>query len=125
MGAIGLGLRTLGIQVARAYDSWDTAVAIYNHNAPEPVAVECDLLAEEGFRRVTQECRKLEDIELVATGPPCKGFSQIRNGHHHKAKANQHNLVLAAIPEYVAALRPRLVLIENVPDLIRHRGGKR
>ena len=53
-----------------------------------------------------------------------QGFSQIRNGHHHKAKANQHNRLLAIMPDYVVALRPRLVLIENVPDLIRHRRGK-
>ena len=27
------------------------------------------------------------------------------------------------MPDYVGALRPRMLLIENVPDLIRHRGG--
>jgi DNA (cytosine-5)-methyltransferase 1 len=124
MGAIGLGLRSLGFQVAHAYDSWKEAVAIYNHNAPEPVAVECDLLTDKGLRRVKEDCRKLGRVDLLAAGPPCKGFSQIRNGHHHKAKANQHNRLLAVVPEYVAALRPRLVLIENVPDLLRHRGGK-
>ena len=124
MGAIGLGLRALGFHVAGAYDSWDAAVDIYNHNAPEPVAVKCNLLADEGLRRVKKDGRKIGGVDLLAAGPPCKGFSQIRNGHHHKAKANQHNRVLAAIPEYVAALRPRVVLIENVPDLIRHRSGK-
>lgn len=124
MGAIGLGLRSFGFRVACAYDSWDAAVAIYNHNTPEPVAVECDLLADEGLRRVKKDCRGLGGVDLLAAGPPCKGFSQIRNGHHHKAKANQHNRLLAVMPEYVAALRPRLVLIENVPDLIRHRAGK-
>ena len=51
MGAIGLGLRSLGFRVAHAYDSWEAAVAIYNHNAVEPVAVECDLLAHGGLRR--------------------------------------------------------------------------
>lgn len=124
MGAIGLGLRSLGFRVAHAYDSWNAAVDIYNHNAPEPVAESCDLLASNTLRRIHAQCRKLGGIDLLATGPPCKGFSQIRNGQHHKATANQHNRVLAAMPEYVAVLRPRLALIENVPDLIRHRGGK-
>ncbi len=124
MGAIGLGLRSLGFRVVRAYDSWDQAVAIYNHNAPESVAVECDLLTDEGLRRVTKDCRGLNGVDLLAAGPPCKGFSQIRNGHHHKTQASQHNRLLAVMPDYVAALRPRIVLIENVPDLIRHRCGK-
>ena len=124
IGAIGLGLRSLGFQVAYAYDSWAEAVAIYNHNAPELVAVVCDLLTDSGLRRVKTDCRKLAGVDLLAAGPPCKGFSQIRNGHHHNARANQHNRLLAVMPDYVAALRPRLVLIENVPELIRHHQGK-
>jgi DNA (cytosine-5)-methyltransferase 1 len=32
--------------------------------------------------------------------------------------------VLLALPEYVGIFRPRLVLIENVPDLIRHNNGQ-
>ena len=45
-------------------------------------------------------------------------------GTHHIATAKQHNRVLASMPDYVGTLRPRMLLIENVPDLIRHRGGK-
>ena len=124
IGAIGLGLRSLGFRVAYAYDSWNEAVAIYNHNAPELVAVKCDLLADNGLRRVKGDCSRLGGVDLLAAGPPCKGFSQIRNGHHNRAAASQHNRLLAVMPDYVAALRPRLVLIENVPDLIRHRRGQ-
>src|SRR5437867_4126996 len=32
LGGIGIGLRALGFHVAKAYDSWEEAVAIYNHN---------------------------------------------------------------------------------------------
>ena len=78
MRAIGLGLRSLGFQVVHAYDSWDEAVAIYNHNAPESVAVECDLLTEKGLQRVTKDCRRPGGVDLFAAGPPSKGFSQIK-----------------------------------------------
>ena len=124
VGAIGLGLRSLGFQIAHAYDSWNEAVALYNHNAPEPAAVECDLLTAEALRRVKRDCRRLGGVDLLAAGPPCKGFSQIRNGHHHKRQADQHNRLLDVMPDYVATLGPRLVLIENVPGLIRHRRGQ-
>ncbi len=108
MGAVGLGLRSLGFRVAHAYDSWNETVAVYNHNTPEPVAVECDMLTDKRPRRVKKDCRNLGGVDLLAAGPPCKGFSQIRNGHHHKTKANRHNRLLAVMPDYVAALRPRL-----------------
>ena len=122
MGGIGIGLAAAGYRVVKAYDTWSDAVAIYNHNASEPVASSCDILSSEGRSTIKKERRRLGDVDLLAAGPPCKGFSQIRNGHHNRP--NPHNQVLLAMPEYVAIFRPRLVLIENVPDLVRHRGGE-
>jgi DNA (cytosine-5)-methyltransferase 1 len=103
LGGIGIGLRKLGFEIAKAYDSWKEAVAIYNDNFGDDVAATANLLSENGRRLVKADCRRMGDIELVAAGPPC---------------------VLAAMPEYLAILRPRLFLIENVPDLIRHRDGR-
>jgi DNA (cytosine-5)-methyltransferase 1 len=122
LGGIGIGLRALGFKVARAYDSWKEAVAIYKHNFGDDVATTANLLSKQGRVLVEADRRRLGDIELLAAGPPCKGFSQLRNGHHDGR--NGHNRVLAVMPEYVGILRPRLFLIENVPDLIRHRDRK-
>ena len=122
LGGIGLGLRSLGFTVVGAYDSWDAAVSIYNHNFPGDSAAECNLVTSGGFAVVKDGCRRYKDIDLLAAGPPCKGFSQLRNGRHDGR--NGHNRLLAAMPGYVALLRPRLFLIENVPDLLRHRQGR-
>lgn len=121
MGGIGIGLTAAGYEVASAYDAWAEAVAVYNHNSLKRVAKECDILSEEGKNAIKNDSQSLGEVDLLAAGPPCKGFSQIRNGHHHRP--NRHNKVLLAVPEYVALFRPRLVLIENVPDLARHRSG--
>ena len=121
-GGIGIGLQARGFKILRAYDSWKEAVAIYNHNFDGEIAATANLLSEKGRQLVEADRRRIGDIELVAAGPPCKGFSQLRNGRHDGR--NGHNRVLAALPEYVAILRPRLFLIENVPDLIRHRDGR-
>jgi len=122
LGGIGIGLRALGFHVAKAYDSWEEAVAVYNHNFPGEVAVAANLLSESGWRLVQGDHRRIGDIDLLAAGPPCKGFSRLRNGQHDGR--NGHNRVLAVMPDYVALLRPRLFIIENVPDLVRHREGK-
>lgn len=121
-GGIGIGLQARGFKIVRAYDSWKEAVAIYNHNFDGEIAATANLLSEKGRQLVEADRRRIGDIELVAAGPPCKGFSQLRNGRHDGR--NGHNRVLAALPEYVAILRPRLFLIENVPDLVRHRDGR-
>lgn len=44
LGGIGIGLRALGFHVAKAYDSWEEAVAIYNHNFGGGVAATANLL---------------------------------------------------------------------------------
>lgn len=122
MGGMGIGLRELGYDVRGAFDVWGAAVAVYNHNFNAEAAQSCNLLSDEG-RQVVDACRRqIRDIELLAAGPPCKGFSQLRNGFHDGR--NGHNRVLRAMPEYVAMLRPRMFLIENVPALLSHREGK-
>jgi DNA (cytosine-5)-methyltransferase 1 len=122
MGGMGIGLREVGFDVRAAYDVWSDAVSIYNHNFADESAQTCNLLQEAGRRLVTESKRKLKEIELLAAGPPCKGFSQLRNGFHDGR--NGQNRVLKAMPEYVALLRPRMFLIENVPALLSHRDGK-
>ena len=122
MGGIGIGLAAAGYRVVKAYDSWPAAVAIYNHNAVESLASTRNILSHEDRTTIKEERRRLGEVDLLAAGAPCKGFSQIRNGHHDRP--NHHNQVLLALPEYVGIFRPRLVLIENVPDLARHRAGE-
>ena len=115
MGGIGVGLRALGFHIAKAYDSWTEAVAISNRNFSGEIAATCNLLSEKGLELVRNDCHRLGQLDLLAAGPPCKGFSRLRNGRHDGR--NGHNRVLAAMPDYVALLKPRLFLIENVPDL--------
>jgi DNA (cytosine-5)-methyltransferase 1 len=122
MGGIGIGLRALGYDVVRAYEAWPEAVAIYNHNVDGDVAEVCNLMSEAGRDLVVAAKRRIGEVDLLAAGPPCKGFSQLRNGHHDGR--NGHNRVLAAMPLYIGMIRPRMFLIENVPDLIRHRAGR-
>jgi DNA (cytosine-5)-methyltransferase 1 len=122
MGGMAIGLAELGFEVARAYDIWANAVDVYNHNFPGEKATQCNLLSDKGRRLVTAEFGRMVDIDLLAAGPPCKGFSQLRNGFHDGR--NGHNRVLAVMPEYVALLRPRIFIFENVPALLTHRRGK-
>lgn len=122
LGGMGIGLKSLGFNIAKAYDSWQEAVTIYNHNFGEEIASKVNLLTKEARQLIETDRRHIGEVEVLAAGPPCKGFSQLRNGYHDGR--NGHNRVLMAMPEYVAIVKPRMFLIENVPDLIRHRNGR-
>lgn len=126
LGGIGLGLREVGFDVRHAYDAWSTAVDVYNHNDTTARAKVCDVLTPDGRRMIAADSRKLGGLDLLAAGPPCKGFSQIKNGRHDGRRTDNrlHNRVLKSIPIYVALVKPKMVLVENVPALETHRNGR-
>jgi len=73
LGGIGIGLRALGYEVRRAYDSWDEAVAIYNHNVPGEVAASCNLLSPAGRKLIDADRKRIGPVDLLAAGPPARG----------------------------------------------------
>ena len=72
-GGMGCGLRALGYEIAKVYDSWEEAVGLYNHNFPGEVATKCDLLSEDGRKLVAADRRRIGEVDLLAAGPPCLG----------------------------------------------------
>jgi DNA (cytosine-5)-methyltransferase 1 len=69
------------------------------------------------------------EIDCLIGGPPCEGFSQNRtvlsNGARtHKFIDDPRNQLFSWFVDLAAKLQPKVVLIENVPDLIRHRDGE-
>lgn len=68
-------------------------------------------------------------LDCLIGGPPCEGFSQNRtiNGagtRAHKLIDDPRNELFRWFVKLAATLKPRVVLIENVPDLVRHRDGE-
>lgn len=72
------------------------------------------------------------DLDVMIGGPPCQGFSQLRrNEHREKGKIvkfsgysqlahdPRNDLVLRYL-EVAEALRPKFLVIENVPQMLNH-----
>jgi len=59
--------------------------------------------------------------DIIVGGPPCQGFS--RHRINNAGVGDPRNKLLGRYFEYVAALRPRVFLVENVPGLLwpRHK----
>lgn len=64
--------------------------------------------------------RGVEQIDLVAGGPPCQGYSGI--GHRRTFKLEKHeipsNRLYVEMARVIRALRPRMFLFENVKGLL-------
>jgi DNA (cytosine-5)-methyltransferase 1 len=55
------------------------------------------------------------DVDLVAGGPPCQGFSGY---NRHRDGADPRNTLVESFLDIVAHLKPRYVLLENVPGML-------
>lgn len=116
-GGLSFGLVGAGFRVVGALDSWDVAVRTYQRNFTHPVFLEdirriraCDFLARTGWNG--------SEIDLIAGGPPCQGFSVQRIGVDH----DDRNDLIFEFARFVSEIKPRMFLMENVPGLLGKRG---
>jgi len=121
-GGLSYGLESAGYRVALAVDLDEWALETHAHNF-EGVALRLDL-ADKGVRDNIVQLFEGIDVALVAGGPPCQpysraGRSKIRSLVQVGARdAEDHRRELwRSFLDVVERIRPRAVLMENVPDM--------
>lgn len=121
-------------------EALETFVENHNNDQGKPEAILEDIqkiapssvqkkLAKFGVARAGQ-------LDCLIGGPPCEGFSQNRSinagGKASENKASRidrfmddpRNQLFKWFVELAAQLKPRVILVENVPDLVRHKDGR-
>jgi DNA (cytosine-5)-methyltransferase 1 len=132
-GGLSLGVAhaawqlNMGTRVKLAVDSDPNAVAVYKANFPE--AKVRNGLVEEMFdgklgepptARESKLLRKIGRVDVLVGGPPCQGHSDLNN---HTRRADPRNALYARMARAAEVLRPRALLIENVPT-VQHDVGQ-
>lgn len=115
------GLIASGFQVIGAVEVDDLAAESYSANFPASNLFREDIrsLAPKSMGR-KMGVRKGE-LDLLAACPPCEGFSTIRTLNGHTPSRDPRNNLVLDVGRFVSALRPKIVLIENVPALSSNR----
>lgn len=110
-GALTLGLKRAGFRVAAAVEIEDNAFATYKTNHPEVHAIKQDVRTVKG-----RHLRALVggEVDLLAGCPPCQGFSTLTNT---SSKRDPRNDLVMEMARLVKEIRPRAVMMENVPGL--------
>ncbi|MEE1622443.1 DNA cytosine methyltransferase [Zafaria sp. J156] len=121
-GGLGAGVEAAGWTVVAAVDH-DTA-ALETHRANfRGKALEVDMAEPSQVAALIENLRPL-GIDLVAGGPPCQPFSRagrakirslINDGVRDEIDARKE--LWRSFIDVVLALKPRAVLMENVPDM--------
>ena len=117
-GGMALGLHFAGFDHVRLIE-WEPRACdtlrlnAAGQGAPWPI----DMVDQADVRAIIPEITQAlpDQIDLVAGGPPCQPFSL---GGIHAGEADERNMFPAAL-EIVRLTRPKLVIFENVPGLLR------
>lgn len=111
-----------------AWDSDENALAVYQDNFSPPSGLALSLPIEdvlgsaptEEGRRVRARIEALAGtIDLVVAGPPCQGHSNLNN---HSRRKDGRNSLYQLVAEFAAIVKPKWVLIENVPTVVLDKG---
>ncbi|WP_067963702.1 DNA cytosine methyltransferase [Nocardiopsis trehalosi] len=121
-GGLSLGLERAGWTVAAAVDFDERALQTHAANF-SGMSLRMDLGNPDERDRLVEMLAPAE-IDLVAGGPPCQPFSRAGRSkirslveHHGRDPHDRRKELWSAYLDVVKRLRPRAVLMENVPDM--------
>ena len=84
--------------------------------------LEGDLTDRSNHERLVRLARSNGDqLDLLAGGPPCQAFSQVRN--HDRLLEDPRNRLYREFVALLDEIRPRALLLENVPGLLQMDAG--
>jgi DNA (cytosine-5)-methyltransferase 1 len=116
-GGLSLGLVQAGVEVVAGVDAWDVAIETYRRNFEHPgILADIAQTTPRDLRRRSNA--SLDDLTLVAGGPPCQGFSIQRIGPDHDAR----NRLILEFGRLATSLAPEYIVMENVLGLTGGRG---
>jgi DNA (cytosine-5)-methyltransferase 1 len=116
-GGLTLGLRRARFKVLGAVEIDKLAAETYRSNLPGVRLWETDI-RELSVARVLRELGlQRGELDLLAGCPPCQGFSTLRSLNGRRRVKDDRNDLVLEFGRFVRCLRPRAVMLENVPGL--------
>lgn len=113
IGGIDLGFKQAGYNIIWANEKDHAACNTYRYNFGNSGLVECDMKAI--------AANVLPNFDVLVAGFPCQPFSIA--GKQKGFNDDRGNLFFE-ITRVVDAKRPKVIMLENVPNLIEHDSGR-
>jgi DNA (cytosine-5)-methyltransferase 1 len=125
-GGLSLGLEAAGFMIAGGNDADDAALDSFrlNHENARTWSGPVEMLES---RRVLDDLGlEAGELDVLAGGPPCQGFSRNRARRHVEGRFvdDPRNYLFREFLRFVGDLQPRMVLVENVPEILSKEGGR-
>lgn len=118
-GGLSCGLMAEGFDVAVAVEIDAISAKSYLLNHPSTNILVKDIRKITGPELLKQGSLVRGDLDLLTGCPPCQGFSTLRTKRRMRESDDPRNDLIREVLRLVRSIRPRAVLIENVPGLAK------
>lgn len=116
-GGLSDGLRQAGFKPVLAVDFDKHSLGTYKRNHPETATLCEDVTLLPAS--VILDAAGGQEIDLMSGGPSCQGYST----HGKRDEEDPRNFLFEHFVRLVGEVKPKWVLMENVPGLLTYRGG--
>ena len=114
-GGLTVGLKRAGFRVVAAVEIEPHSFSTYKANHPEISCLKQDIVNVSGSDLL--KLAGTDHIDLLAGCPPCQGFTSLTA--KYQGREDPRNKLVLEIARLAEEIRPRAIMMENVPRLIR------
>jgi len=118
-GGLTVGLKQAGFQVLAAVEIDPLACETYSSNHRGVALYSTDIRKLAVTRLLEDLALAPGELDLLAGCPPCQGFSSLRTLNRGASVPDKRNDLVFDFLRYVRVLKPKAVMLENVPGLDR------
>lgn len=120
-GGLSRGFMDAGYDVLIGTDFDDAALKTFAKNHGGAKAVKLDLFNHDNIQVLVDMMNDMgKSLDVLIGGPPCQGFSLAGK----REENDERNVLYTAMVKTAAALKPRAVVLENVPGMLTLYDGK-
>lgn len=114
-GGLSRGFLDVGFDVVLGVDFDDSALKTFEHNHGNAKAMKLDLFDHNNIKKIVEFLDKKKiKLDVLVGGPPCQGFSLAGK----RDEDDKRNILYSAMVKTASVLKPRIVVLENVPGML-------
>lgn len=119
-GGLSLGFKMSGYKILFGLDVDTEAITTYRSNNPGVAFINKDIRKVSALEVLDLAGIKKGDLDVLVGGVPCEGYSLLNRRYDY---ADPRNFLFLEFMRMAESLKPKTILIENVPGLSKRANG--
>lgn len=120
-GGLSRGFQDAGFEVVLGVDFDEPALKTFEANHNNSKAMKLDLFNHDNIKEIKKYLDERNiNVDVLVGGPPCQGFSLAGK----REEDDERNVLYSAMVKTAKELKPKVVVLENVPGMLKLYDGK-